>query len=196
MKCVHRDLATRNILLGDGKLCKLSDFGLARDMETRHEYEMKSNARVPVRWMSPESIKDNKYSIKTDVWSFGIVLWELVTMGAHPYAGKDAKAVIDMVCDGDRLEKPEHCNVDTYNFMLKCWDDNPNKRPDFHDIHTQLDIMMRDAMQYVNMGDFRRLSYVYLEEQKWDQCTKEILEISTARKPGPKPLPKPKKQIH
>ncbi|XP_072022146.1 uncharacterized protein [Amphiura filiformis] len=173
--CVHRDLATRNILLGKENVCKLSDFGLARDMETKHQYEMKSDSRVPVRWLAPESIKDNKYSIKTDVWSFGIVLWELVTMGAHPYAGMNAKQVVKMVCDGERLDKPDHCNDAIYNFMLKCWNDNPKRRPDFHDIRTQLEIMKADANGYLKMKGLNKGSYVYLERQKWEKNTKETV---------------------
>ncbi|XP_072022139.1 uncharacterized protein [Amphiura filiformis] len=206
--CVHRDLAIRNVLLGEGKLCKLSDFGLARDMEQYHQYFSQSSSKLPVRWMAPEAIEYNMFTIKTDVWSFGIVLWELVTMGAHPYAGLNGVEVRKMLQNGERLEKPRHCSDDMYQFMLKCWDDNPKNRPDFDDVCKQLEIMLADAKGYVRMGDFHNENYVYLERkawakstmdtlqinqrQAWAQDTKDSLKINQRKKKGPRPKPKPK----
>ncbi|XP_072049427.1 uncharacterized protein [Amphiura filiformis] len=90
-QCIHRDLATRNVLLGDGLVCKLSDFGLARDISEQNSYEMQSRGRVPVRWMAIESLLENSYTSKSDVWSFGVTMWELVTVGSHPYPGMSSK---------------------------------------------------------------------------------------------------------
>ncbi|KAJ8035028.1 Tyrosine kinase receptor Cad96Ca [Holothuria leucospilota] len=106
---VHRDLAARNILLGDNLQCKVSDLGLARILKYSNEYEMRSKSRVPVRWMAPESILRNKYSTTSDVWSFGVVLWEIATLGSHPYPGLGCKQIIDDVKKGMRLLQPTHC---------------------------------------------------------------------------------------
>ena len=80
-QCIHRDLATRNILLGEDLVAKVSDFGLARDIQDEQQYEMKSKGRVPVRWMAPESLHDNIYTSKSDVWGYAVLMWELVTLG-------------------------------------------------------------------------------------------------------------------
>ncbi|KAJ8034984.1 Tyrosine kinase receptor Cad96Ca [Holothuria leucospilota] len=108
-KCIHRDLAARNILLDDALVCKVSDFGLSRDISEGNEYLMKSKGRVPVRWMAPESLVQNTYTTKSDVWSYGIVLWEIVTLGSHPYPGMGFKDVVDAVQKGERLPQPKHC---------------------------------------------------------------------------------------
>ncbi|XP_038064851.1 muscle, skeletal receptor tyrosine protein kinase-like [Patiria miniata] len=111
-QCIHRDLATRNILLGEGLICKVSDFGLAREVAEKSQYEMQSQGKVPVRWMAPESLLSNMYTSKSDVWSFGVLLWELVTLGSHPYPGMSSQEVINELKKGYRLPKPEHCGDD------------------------------------------------------------------------------------
>ncbi|XP_072048742.1 tyrosine kinase receptor Cad96Ca-like [Amphiura filiformis] len=162
-QCIHRDLATRNVLLGDGLVCKLSDFGLARDISEQNSYEMQSRGRVPVRWMAIESLLENSYTSKSDVWSFGVTMWELVTVGSHPYPGMSSKKVIDELRKGYRLPKPEHCSQDIFSLMQECWQERPEKRPSFGQIYRKFDQMLEDANGYLTMTDFNASSYVYLD---------------------------------
>ncbi|KAK7071595.1 hypothetical protein SK128_006556, partial [Halocaridina rubra] len=106
---IHRDLAARNVLVGEDKICKVADFGFARDVANNRIYERKSDGRLPIRWMPPEALFDNIFTTKSDVWSFGVLLWEIVTLGSTPYPGLGASEVMKRVRDGYRLEKPDHC---------------------------------------------------------------------------------------
>lgn len=90
---IHRDLAARNILIDEDRTCKVADFGFARDMEVNQVYERKSEGRLPIRWMAPESLYDNVFSVKSDIWSFGVLMWEIVTLGSTPYPGLGASEV-------------------------------------------------------------------------------------------------------
>jgi serine/threonine protein kinase len=94
---VHRDLAARNVLLTTDRVCKVADFGFARDVADTLVYERKSEGRLPIRWMAPESLYDNLFSAKSDVWSFGVFMWEVVTLGSTPYPGLAAAEVVKKV---------------------------------------------------------------------------------------------------
>ncbi|XP_072049863.1 uncharacterized protein [Amphiura filiformis] len=172
--CVHRDLATRNVLLGSDLVCKLSDFGLARNVALKQEYQMQSDAPVPVRWMAPESIRDNTYSSKSDVFSFGVLCWELVTMGSHPWGGYKGSEVIKMVLHGQRLEKPDHCSVEMYDvIMASCWQDNPARRPGFANLKQQLQVMLANAEAVISTTQFDTSDYVYLLPEHWQNSDGE-----------------------
>ncbi|XP_070582070.1 tyrosine kinase receptor Cad96Ca-like [Ptychodera flava] len=138
IQCIHRDLATRNVLLGEGKTCKISDFGLARDVSGVHVYERKSQSRLPVRWMALESLIDSVYTTKSDVWSYGVVLWEIVTLGSTPYGALMAKDVIEKLRRGYRIPRPGHCSEDIYKIMIDCWNKNADDRPSFSDLCVRL----------------------------------------------------------
>ena len=90
---IHRDLAARNILIDSNRVCKVADFGFARDIAANKIYERKSEGRLPIRWMAPESLYDNIFSVKSDIWSFGVLVWEIVTLGSTPYPGLAAAEV-------------------------------------------------------------------------------------------------------
>nr|XP_054760060.1 tyrosine kinase receptor Cad96Ca-like [Lytechinus pictus] len=169
-QCIHRDLAARNILLGEGWVCKVSDFGLARDLEDGQTYEMKSQGRVPVRWMSPESLLHNSYTSQSDVWSFAILIWEIVTLGSHPYPGMTSKQVVKEISAGYRLPRPEHCSQDIYDLMKECWAYDPDERPTFSKVKARLENMLADAQGYLVMTNFNGDDYIYLEP---DQHTGE-----------------------
>ncbi|XP_072037107.1 tyrosine kinase receptor Cad96Ca-like [Amphiura filiformis] len=153
-KCVHRDLAARNILLADGLVCKLSDFGLARKTGENNFYEMKSQCRVPYRWMALESLLDNKYLVQSDVWSFGILLYELSTLGSDPYIRMSYSQVKSALNTGYRLPKPEHCSDEIYGIMRSCWERKPDDRPTIKQIQSELEHMLACAQGYLDLSEF------------------------------------------
>lgn len=129
---IHRDLAARNVLIGENNIAKICDFGLARVIED-NEYCPKQGSRFPVKWTAPEAIVYGKFSIKSDVWSYGILLMELFTYGQIPYPGMHGREVIEMVEKGYRMPKPtSHVLPDEiYQIMLNCWDARAENRPTF-----------------------------------------------------------------
>ncbi|XP_038068801.1 angiopoietin-1 receptor-like [Patiria miniata] len=128
---IHRDLAARNILLSEDLTAKVSDFGLSRGEEI---YVQKSSTGIPVRWLAIESLTRRVYKSKSDVWSFGILLWEIVTFGSTPYPGIDNKSLVHRLLDGYRMPKPENCADEIYDVMLKCWHVQPSNRPSFSEL--------------------------------------------------------------
>lgn len=151
---IHRDLAARNVLVGEDKVCKVADFGFARDVESSHIYERKSEGRLPIRWMAPESLFDNVFSVKTDVWSFGILMWEIVTLGSTPYPGMAANEVMQKVREGHRLDKPDHCKREMYNIMYYCWDRDPDQRPSFSELAQILEQLLVSDTDYIELERF------------------------------------------
>uniref|UniRef100_A0A672QGJ6 Platelet-derived growth factor receptor alpha n=1 Tax=Sinocyclocheilus grahami TaxID=75366 RepID=A0A672QGJ6_SINGR len=133
--CVHRDLAARNVLLSQGKIVKICDFGLARDIMHDNNYVSKGSTFLPVKWMAPESIFDNLYTTLSDVWSYGILLWEIFSLGGTPYPGMVVdSSFYNKIKSGYRMVKPEHASSDVYELMMKCWNSEPEKRPSFHSL--------------------------------------------------------------
>ncbi|XP_035779978.1 mast/stem cell growth factor receptor Kit-like isoform X2 [Anopheles albimanus] len=131
----HRDLAARNILIDERKTLKISDFGLSRT----GIYINSVNKKVPLRWLSIEAIRDKLYSSKSDVWAFGIVLWEIGTLGGYPYPTIGNHEIQSFLEQGKRLERPENCTAEVYALMLQCWREDPAERPTFEQISKQLD---------------------------------------------------------
>ncbi|XP_050338118.1 tyrosine kinase receptor Cad96Ca isoform X2 [Bactrocera neohumeralis] len=156
---IHRDLAARNILITDEHTCKVADFGFARDVVTSKIYERKSEGKLPIRWMAIESLFDNIFSVKSDVWSFGILMWEIVTLGSTPYPGISAADVMRKVRDGYRLDKPEHCRRELYNIMYYCWSGDPNERPTFVELVQMLDKLLHTEMDYIELERFPDHNY-------------------------------------
>ncbi|XP_049920220.1 tyrosine-protein kinase Srms [Epinephelus moara] len=135
---VHRDLAARNILVGDDLVCKVADFGLARIIKDS-VYTASRNTKIPVRWTAPEAAIYQRFSVKSDVWSFGVLLYEMMSRGKMPYEGKSNKEVLDLLSSGFRLPCPTRCPQNIYRIMMDCWAAEPSKRPSFHALHSQLD---------------------------------------------------------
>lgn len=131
--CVHRDLAARNVLLAQGKIVKICDFGLARDIMHDSNYVSKGSTFLPVKWMAPESIFDNLYTTLSDVWSYGILLWEIFSLGGTPYPGMMVDSTFyNKIKSGYRMAKPDHATSEVYEIMVQCWNSEPEKRPSFY----------------------------------------------------------------
>ncbi|XP_023245098.1 vascular endothelial growth factor receptor 1-like [Copidosoma floridanum] len=130
-KVLHCDLATRNILLAENNIIKICDFGLAKTLYKDENYKKQSGSKLPVKWMAIESIRDGVFSTMSDVWSFGVVLWELFTLAEIPYAGVGFEVMYQKLVRGYRLAKPTLATDDIYNTMLDCWEEEPTLRPSF-----------------------------------------------------------------
>lgn len=151
IKLVHRDLALRNVLLAEGKVCKISDFGLTRDVYEDDAYLKKSKDRVPVKWMSPESLADHVYTTKSDVWSFGVVGWEIITLGSTPYPGITPQNLYHLLKNGYRMERPENCSSEIYSLLQACWDENPAMRPSFKILASQFEKLLGTFAKYLDV---------------------------------------------
>ncbi|XP_006733543.1 muscle, skeletal receptor tyrosine-protein kinase isoform X6 [Leptonychotes weddellii] len=144
-KFVHRDLATRNCLVGENMVVKIADFGLSRNIYSADYYKANENDAIPIRWMPPESIFYNRYTTESDVWAYGVVLWEIFSYGLQPYYGMAHEEVIYYVRDGHILACPEDCPLELYNLMRLCWSKLPADRPSFASIHRILQRMCERA---------------------------------------------------
>ncbi|KAM9788926.1 platelet-derived growth factor receptor beta-like [Neosynchiropus ocellatus] len=130
--CVHRDLAARNVLVCEGKLVKVCDFGLARDLQKDEDYVARGNMFLPLKWMAPESIFQNIYSSQSDVWSYGVLLWEIFSLGGSPYPDVPmTQKFYSALKAGHRMEAPEHAPEQMYEVMRQCWRGQPRDRPTF-----------------------------------------------------------------
>nr|WIM36848.1 LCK proto-oncogene, Src family tyrosine kinase [Ogcocephalus cubifrons] len=135
---IHRDLRAANILVSHDLICKIADFGLARLIED-NEYTAREGAKFPIKWTAPEAINYGTFSIKSDVWSFGILLTEIVTYGRIPYPGMSNPEVIQNLEQNYRMPKPENCPEGLYNIMCLCWRENPDDRPTFEYLRSVLE---------------------------------------------------------
>ncbi|KAK0161971.1 hypothetical protein PV327_008362 [Microctonus hyperodae] len=144
---IHRDIAARNCLLtckGPGRVVKIADFGMARDIYRSDYYRKGGKAMLPIKWMPPESFLDGIFTTKTDVWAFGVLLWEIMSFGYMPYTGCANREVMTMVTTGGRLEKPAGCPDPIYGIMAKCWHPRPEHRPSFATIVERLGYCLQD----------------------------------------------------
>ncbi|KAM3722958.1 Proto-oncogene tyrosine-protein kinase receptor Ret [Dirofilaria immitis] len=142
---VHRDLAARNILVGRGNQLKISDFGLSR----HGVYVKTSKGVIPLRWLSVEAIQRNIYSTKSDVWAYGVVLWEICTLGGFPYPTVSDKDLLKYLLQGNRLEKPVSSSNEVYDVMIQCWSHNANDRPSFAYLCEHLNDLSNQQCPYV-----------------------------------------------
>ncbi|XP_048586474.1 uncharacterized protein LOC116615087 isoform X2 [Nematostella vectensis] len=141
---VHRDLAARNVLVGDNKVAKVADFGLTRHMY-EDLYQGKTSRKLPLKWMSIEAIFDQAFTSQSDVWAYGIFLWELVTMGGTPYPAINNRELLRLLKEGYRMEQPDTCSDDLYKIMAACWEEDPVMRPTFSSLREHLEkLMMMD----------------------------------------------------
>lgn len=159
---VHRDLAARNCLIGlfNGEaIVKVADFGLSRQFENKNYYRMNTNKELPFRWMPPELLNgENIVTSKSDVWSYGVLVWELTTRGQTPYGQLDSPGVLQLLQCGRRLTKPQFCPDIIHSIMSLCWLDNVNERPEFKDILACMEeafrmLHLQESNTYVNLAE-------------------------------------------
>ncbi|RUS77386.1 hypothetical protein EGW08_014866, partial [Elysia chlorotica] len=139
---IHRDIAARNCLLttkGPSRSAKIADFGMARDIYRSDYYKKVGRAMLPVKWMPPEAFLDGVFTTKTDVWSFGILLWEVFSLGHMPYPGCSNEEVMNLVTQGGRLDPPDSCSLAVLSIMIACWSSEPEERPTFSAIISSLE---------------------------------------------------------
>ncbi|XP_026643566.1 leukocyte tyrosine kinase receptor isoform X2 [Microtus ochrogaster] len=144
---IHRDIAARNCLLsctGPRRVAKIGDFGMARDIYRASYYRKGGRALLPVKWMPPEALLEGIFTSKTDSWSFGVLLWEIFSLGYMPYPGYTNQEVLDFIVTGNRMDPPRNCPGPVYRIMTQCWQHQPELRPDFASILERLQYCTQD----------------------------------------------------
>ncbi|KAM8945846.1 receptor tyrosine-protein kinase erbB-2 [Pelodytes ibericus] len=153
VRLVHRDLAARNVLVKNPTYVKITDFGLARLLDVDETEYHADGGKVPIKWMALESILHRRFTHQSDVWSYGVTVWELMTFGAKPYDGIPARDIPDLLEKGDRLPQPPVCTIDVYMIMVKCWMIDSDSRPKFHELVSEFSRMARDPTRFVVIED-------------------------------------------
>uniref|UniRef100_A0A7N6A7S4 Fibroblast growth factor receptor n=1 Tax=Anabas testudineus TaxID=64144 RepID=A0A7N6A7S4_ANATE len=153
-KCIHRDLAARNVLVTEDNVMKIADFGLARDVHNIDYYKKTTNGRLPVKWMAPEALFDRIYTHQSDVWSYGVLLWEIFTLGGSPYPGIPVEELFKLLKEGHRMDKPANCTHELYMIMRECWHAVPSQRPTFRQLVEDLDrvLSMTSTDEYLDLS--------------------------------------------
>ncbi|XP_061531302.1 high affinity nerve growth factor receptor [Phycodurus eques] len=148
---VHRDLATRNCLVGEGLVVKIGDFGMSRDIYSTDYYRVGGRTMLPIRWMPPESIMYRKFTTESDIWSFGVVLWEIFTYGKQPWYQLSNGEAIECITQGRELERPRTCPQQVYALMRGCWQREPQQRTLIKDIHARLLALVKNPPVYLRI---------------------------------------------
>ncbi|XP_025767334.1 high affinity nerve growth factor receptor isoform X3 [Oreochromis niloticus] len=148
---VHRDLATRNCLVGEGLVVKIGDFGMSRDIYSTDYYRVGGRTMLPIRWMPPESIMYRKFTTESDIWSFGVVLWEIFTYGKQPWYQLSNSEAIECITQGRELERPRTCPKEVYLLMQGCWQREPQQRMVMKDIHSRLLALVKNPPVYLDI---------------------------------------------
>ncbi|CAH2326781.1 insulin receptor-related [Pelobates cultripes] len=173
-KFVHRDLAARNCMVSEDLTVKIGDFGMTRDIYETDYYRKGGKSLLPVRWMSPESLKDGIFTPHSDVWSFGVVLWEIATLAEQPYQGLANEQVLHFVIDNGTLEKPENCPDRLHELMTWCWQKNPKQRPTF--------IQILESIKNELHPTFRKVSFFYQGDHKRRESEASDTEADQSQK--------------
>ncbi|XP_026843932.1 platelet-derived growth factor receptor alpha isoform X3 [Drosophila persimilis] len=171
-KVLHGDLAARNILLCEDNVVKICDFGLARSMYRGENYKKSESGKLPIKWLALESLSDHVFSTYSDVWSFGIVLWELFSLAKVPYPGIDPnQELFNKLNDGYRMEKPPYANQEIYEIMLECWRKSPESRPLFAELEKRFATMLGEDVtnHYLDLNNpYMQTNMEYMKSQSTD----------------------------
>ncbi|VDI82559.1 proto-oncogene tyrosine-protein kinase Met [Mytilus galloprovincialis] len=198
IKFVHRDLAARNCMVDEDLKVKVADFGLARDIYTKNYYSSDNKKMLPVKWMAPESLENGTYGTQSDVWSFGVVMWELITRGSAPYCDVNNWDMHKYLQSGRRLKRTDFCPPPLYDIMMKCWEFDPDNRPTFREINqiitglveqhssVYFNLIIRIEMEYSTNFDKQKMMH-YVNDDI------QIAKILIPRRSNPKKLKRPNK---
>eukprot|EP00118_Oscarella_pearsei_P017372 m.171588 g.171588 ORF g.171588 m.171588 type:complete len:1503 (+) comp39060_c0_seq1:197-4705(+) len=148
-RLVHRDLAARNVLVQTPMMVKISDFGLSKILDVDQGHFQSGGEKMPIKWLAPESLLTLQFTHKTDVWAFGVTMWEILTFGNQPFKGKKGSEMLGLLQSGERLPHPKVCTPDVYAIMLECWDLSPDERPTFKLLSRLLGRMYKTPEKYV-----------------------------------------------
>lgn len=168
-RLVHRDLAARNVLVQTPKCVKITDFGLAKLLDINEDEYKAAGGKMPIKWLALECIQHRIFTHKSDVWAFGVTVWELLSYGGRPYEEIPARDVPDLLEKGERLPQPPICTIDVYMIMIKCWVLDAESRPSFKELTDEFAKMARDPGRYlVIRGDklMRLPSYTQQDEKE------------------------------
>ncbi|XP_072764548.1 tyrosine-protein kinase receptor torso-like [Anoplolepis gracilipes] len=167
-RIVHRDLAARNVLVRPDRVVKISDFGLSRDIYQENVYRKKGDGKLPLKWMAIEALTHQIYTTYSDVWAFGILLWEIVTLGAMPYPGTPTNRILQLLKSGYRMERPPNCGRELYNIMYSCWNLRPQSRPTFTELKQSLDKLLSNYSEnkYLNLCEILQESADETNEER------------------------------
>ncbi|XGW05911.1 hypothetical protein V3C99_016349 [Haemonchus contortus] len=155
---VHRDVAARNVLVHGKNACKIGDFGLCRNLYADNSLYKSKGGRLPLKWMSPEAIRHYEFSAQSDVWAFGVLLFEIITLGGSPYPSVSPEEMLPFLENGGRMERPDNCPENFYEVMCECWTVDPRLRPDFSAIRQKLASLLEEITE--------EYSYLTLDAQK------------------------------
>ncbi|XP_044227253.1 insulin-like growth factor 1 receptor isoform X2 [Thunnus albacares] len=191
-KFVHRDLAARNCMVAEDFTVKIGDFGMTRDIYETDYYRKGGKGLLPVRWMSPESLKDGVFTTNSDVWSFGVVLWEIATLAEQPYQGLSNEQVLRFVMEGGLLEKPQNCPDMLFELMRMCWQYNPKMRPSFVEIISSIKDELEPSFSEVSFfysADNKPADAPQLHLDKMDNMDDVPLDPPSSTQPQQAPVP-------
>nr|AAK15303.1 receptor tyrosine kinase Fms [Danio nigrofasciatus] len=195
--CIHRDVAARNVLLTNSRVAKICDFGLARDIMNDSNYVVKGNARLPVKWMAPESIFECVYTVQSDVWSYGIMLWEIFSLGKSPYPNilVDSKFYKMIKC-GYQMSRPDFAPPEMYTIMKMCWNLEAAERPTFSKISQMIQRMLGETSEQQDTQEYKNIPSEAEVEQPLESCDPvkhedESFETSCEPEEEDQPLMKP-----
>lgn len=149
---IHRDLAARNCLVGSENTVKVADFGLARYV-LDDQYTSSGGTKFPIKWAPPEVLNYTRFSSKSDVWAYGVLMWEVFTCGKMPYGRLKNTEVVERVQRGIILEKPKSCAKEIYEVMKKCWSHHPEERPSFRTLKEQLAVVAQRLTEWMKQDE-------------------------------------------
>lgn len=180
---IHRDLAARNCLVSDNHLVKVADFGLTRKVEPDDIYTAHVGAKFPIKWTAPEGLAYNKFSSKSDVWSFGVLLWEIATYGMTPYPGVELSDVFYTLNSGHRMSRPTGCPGPIHELMQQCWAWEPSDRPTFWELQERLQSLLLNPNIFDLIEQQEAIDKEQLEREEELMKMKNFLNIESSPKP-------------